>query len=203
MGKASSSFDENNKKMTESIIRMEMDISTIKNEVLPELKKDVKEARDRTLLESQEIQQLKLQLSNPEHSCFQVETLTKLDTKVRGWSRLSLVMLPILATIIFGMVGYALKDARSEASMETTLTNSTKVQEELKTNLKSLENRQRNDTDKILDSLGKLGQQVSRVERNNGLDVDDLVQELPPRERRKFHKLMKQAKDSYHLKKGQ
>jgi DNA repair ATPase RecN len=176
----------------------------IRETEFPEIKADVREARDLSRTAIQDIHQINFRVSSleeaspipmPIHSCSQVQTITEIKTSLDKASEIKKYLIPIFVTLAMALIGFVTTSIRTETSIREDV----EQHENKITEIQSIQNSQTKNLSDVINRIGAASKQLDEISKNlnsKSSDVnvifEDRLKEYPPRERDKLREVWRE-----------
>lgn len=190
---------EDNKDEQAIIYTIAEGVRTIRDDILPDIKEDVKQARDTALSSAQEIEHMKDRITSledsPSHSCDKVEAIATLEANVESRRRMMRFLVPIMVSLSIILIGFLANNIRAEASMRGSIDTNAKAIKQLT----EFQSNQTNHVDKVLKAVDKLPNKVeesfdnltSKRETTIDEEFERRIMKLSTRDKRYLRRLWK------------
>jgi hypothetical protein len=161
-------------------------VRNIREEVLPDIKGDVREALLTSRGATMEIVKLNLRIASLEdapptpHPCVQAETIVEMNTKISNSYKLRKILIPIVVVVITALIGFITNNIRSEVSMNSGITsNSNSIK-----SLAKSQDEQGSRIEKMINAVNSLPQK-EQVKTFRSLDEEFQlrIKDMPERDR--------------------
>lgn len=193
--------------LTTAVTRVDLNVRTIKEDLLPPLAADTREARDKAREALQKVDTHVADVGEHGHRCDekdrqgrQDEAIADLRPRVAGTSRVLWWAVGIGAAVLSSAVGFALvvRAGAAETATRVEVLDRDVSRHELE--IDSLEKAQARDRETFIREVRQIPTKVSakvREEEPSEAQVDRAVEDLPllPSERRQIRELLSRARD--------
>lgn len=187
--------------LSNTLVRVDQNVKSIKNDILPPLVVDTREARDNARDALAKINGHASDEEAHEHSCVDAPRQERQDTKISGLSKVFWIALSVFVAIVSGSYGYTLVISNSTTENATSIKGQSENINRHEKSIEALRVSRQLDRETYLKSINDLPSRVTEsVQKAPGSSqevVERAAEDLPlrPHERRQLRELMSRARE--------